>query len=789
MRYIFLLLLALLPKVMQGQASLYGTITSSKGQPLEGALVAVGTLPATADANGEFELLNLRKGTHHIHVMYVGYKTIDTTIVLENSKRIVFTMYPDQVTLSEVNVRAKSLNTQEKQQSALGVQTVNEDYLRKFRAGSLMQSLERVGGITAMSIGSGQSKPVIRGLGFNRVVVTENGLKHEGQQWGADHGLEMDQYAVGKVQLIKGPASLQYGSEAIGGIIQIEKPTPPQAHTAGGSVEATGKTNNQFIGGSVQLYGRNQHWFADGRITATDYADYKVPVDYIRIYSYRAALHNNQMRNTAGRELNAHLNAGYLSEQFQSVFYLSNLQSQSGLFANAHGLEPRFVDVNLHDRSDRDIHHPNQKVNHFKLMNRTTYQRGIHNWKMEIGYQNNFREEFSDYIPHGSMPTVYPAQMSIPENLERQYQKHVYSLALSDQFKVNSHEISIGINSEIQDNNIDGWSFIMPAFNQETAGIFAYDKWQIQDKLLVHLGARFDIGHIQTERYQDWFTTAVNDLPIYVQRSQTMSKTYYSPSWALGVNYNPSQWAFRANIGQSYRMPTAKELAANGVNYHQFSYEKGNPNLDAEISYQVDLGIIWENETLALEVSPFYNYFPNYIYLNPTPVYDYSYGAGNQIYEYTQNQVMRYGGEFTADYRLSPSLKVGFVGEYVYARQLSGPKKNFTLPFSPPASGMFSIHYSRDFKWVKNVYTTLDYKLVAEQNRIAPPENKTAGYQLINLALGGSLPINNQQIELSLQVQNLLNSTNYNHTSFYRIIGVPEPGRNIILTAKIPFTI
>lgn len=784
----------LLPLLLAGswcahsQHTLRGSVTSAQNTPLDGAHIHINNLHTVAQPHGGYELHGISTGSHRVVISYLGYKSLDTVIAFNSDRILNAVLQPESARLDEVVVKAETASGRDRKTNAMATETVSSNYLRKNLGGSLMQSLDNIGGISTIAIGSGQSKPIIRGLGFNRVVVAESGIRHEGQQWGADHGLEIDQYAVGSVRLIKGPASLLYGSDAIGGVIEIEKPKPPQPDTFGGSVEFTGKSNNNLYGSSFNLYSRRDKLFFDARITGIDYADYKVPVDHINIYSYKAPLYKNRLRNTAGNEVNLHFTGGYATDDFSSIFYISNLKTKSGLFANAHGLEPRNVDTGLHDASDRDIQNPYQDVNHFKAINRTMLKLGQHTLEAELGYQNNYRQEFSDYITHGSMPAVYPATLPIPETLEREFSKNVYSLNVRDNFTLGRHGLTIGINGEYQDNNTGGWGFIIPSYNQYTGGIFAYDKITLTDKLLLHLGVRYDYGHIETEEYFDWFATNVGGIPQNLQRATALSRTFNSPSWAVGINYNPGKWNFRANAGQSFRMPIAKELASNGVNYHQFSYELGNSSLSAEKSYQLDLGATYDRNGLFLDVSTFINYFPNYIYLNPTPNYDFAYGAGNQIFNYTQSEVLRYGGEVKANYTFAEKYTVGFVGEYVYSEQKSGPKKGFTLPFSPPPSALFNFTYTTDFRNLKNIYAGIDYKLTGPQNNIVPPENKTPGYGLVNLAFGGDVPVANQYITLNLQVQNLFNASNLNHTSFYRIIGVPDPGRNIVLTAKIPFS-
>jgi iron complex outermembrane receptor protein len=773
-----------------GQFTLSGKIINEKNQPLTGSHIHTKYLNTASNPIGEFEINGLPKGELRVYISYLGYTTCDTLVDMTEDVVLNVKLKAKIDVMSEVVVEEESTNKRLKKEVALNTEVVNNTFIQKNLGGSLMQTLERVGGISTISIGSGQSKPMIRGLGFNRVVVTENGVKHEGQQWGADHGLEIDQFAVDEVKIVKGPASLQYGSDAIGGVIEIEKSRTPEKNTFGGSAILTGKTNNNLYGSSVNLFKRNESFFIDSRLTYLDYADYKVPTDFISIYSYRAPLYKNKLRNTAGNEFNAHLTTGISKDNFSSVFYMSNLRTKSGLFANAHGLEPRNVDTDLHDASDRDIQNPYQFVNHFKIINRTRITQEKYKLEFELGFQNNFREEFSDYISHGFMPPVYPDFMTIPNTLERGFNKNTYSLNAKAFFSIKNHHFSVGFNGEHHNNNIDGWGFIIPEYKQSNGGLFVYDKFDLSEKMVLHAGLRYDLGTIETENYFDWFTTPIEGTETNLQRAFAMQRNFGNLSWSLGANYNLENVLLRAHFGKSFRMPIAKELASNGVNYHQFSYELGNPNLSAEESYQFDFGITWQKKRFNLDINPFVNYFPNYIYLNPTPDFDFAYGAGNQIFEYTESEVLRYGGEVKLNYAFTENYHTEVIGEYVYAEQQSGLKKGFTLPFSPPPSVLLNFTYKKDFnESFKNGFAGIDFKYVGTQNEIVPPEEKTPGYELINLAFGGDWVLNKQLFQINFQVQNLLNSKNLNHTSFYRLIGVPEPGRNFILTVKIPFLI
>jgi iron complex outermembrane recepter protein len=778
----------------QNQYTLTGLVADEYQKPMAGA--AVFLLPdkngVTTDSLGRFVISGLKGGLYTIEISYVGYHTIVDRITVNGDDFYQVRLKPSILTLQEVVV-TDNYAERRKREESLNIEIVNGDYLKQNLGGSLMKSLERLPGVSTIDIGSGQSKPVIRGLGFNRVVVVENGIKHEGQQWGADHGLEVDQFTFDRIEVIKGPASLMYGSDAIGGVIDLKQVEIPQKNSVGGSLDLTGKINNSLAGASAFVFGRKENLFFTFRATLLDYADYRVPTDSVDIYSYRAPLYKNRLRNTAGREQNFHFSAGFQNNGTSSRFYLSNVHNKNGFFANTHGLEPRRVDSGLHDKSYRDIQLPFQEVNHFKIINKSAWRKEKVQFTSELGFQRNFRQEWSQYTSHGYMPPIFPEGMSFSEELEREFSKSIWSGNVRLNFQPGEKtDITAGISSEYQKNRIEGRGFIIPEYKQITAGGFAWFKNRISDRNLLQAGVRYDYGNIQTVSYSDWFEspmeTGTGTIWGTLERAPELDRDFSSFSWSVGYNFNAKHLLVKVNAGKSFRIPIAKELAANGVNYHRFSYEVGNPDLSPEVSYQLDAGAEWYSRRFAVGISPFVNYFPNYIYLNPGFEHDRLYGNGNQIFSYTQSEVFRFGGELHAHFNIVPQLKTGVILNYIYSEQLSGEKKGFTLPFSPPASALLNFKYLKE-RWgiLKNPYVSLDSHLVAAQNNIVPPEEKTPGYNLLNLALGTDVDWNNRPVSVSLQVQNLLNRKYFNHTSYYRLINVPEPGRNVVLGVFILF--
>ena len=678
----------------------------------------------------------------------------DTTITLDN------------VTVTGQRQRDYQMRTS---QSAM---QVSREYLQQNLAGSLMQTLEGLPGVKAMAIGSGQSKPTIRGLGFNRLAVTEDGVKHEGQQWGDDHGLEIDQFAIDRAEVIKGPAALLYGSDAIGGVLNLftnHIPTEPFS----GAVQLFGRSNNEQLGLSAKVGGRQGNWFYRANSTLIDYADYRVPTDSIQYYSYWIRLKDQRLRNTAGCERDGNVMVGYAGYNFHTDVRISDAYSKSGFFANAHGLEVRLSGID-YDHSRRDIDLPYQWVNHLKVLSHTTWRGNDADVELNLAYQNNRREELSEPVSHGYMPT--------PDgSLERRFDKHTSTALLALRRTMGNHELRTGLSAEYQHNRRSGWGFIIPDFETATAGVYLMDRYTLRPNLIVNAGLRYDYAKTHIHSYQDWFKTPVGTDSVYMERSADMRRHFHSLTWSAGINYATGRWTLKANVGKSFRVPIPKELGADGINYHIFRYERGNQQLDPEESYQADATISWADEAWEIEAEPYLNYFPNYIYLNPTS----QYIEGLQLYHYTQAKVLRYGLEAQLRWHFADHWQAHAQGEYLYARQQSGEKKGYTLPFSTPWSVDVGVKYSTLTSHPSPLtshpsplFIALSAHIVGAQNEIVPPEKPTDGYWTLNLSAGKQWHVGNTTLNVTVRADNLLDRRYYDHTSYYRLIDVPEPGRN-----------
>lgn len=456
------------------------------------------------------------------------------------------------IVLKDVVVEGNGYSKDMQMRSALSTTYVGKQFIETNFSGSLMQSLEKIPGVKAMSVGSNESKPTIRGLGFNRVVVAENGIKHEGQQWGDDHGLEIDQYDIDHAEVIKGPASLSYGSDAIGGVINLTSTAVPQDRFKW-SANLFARSVNDAIGTSVRLTGRKNNFWYKANATFIDYADQRVPVDSIQYYSYYIKLHNRRLRNTSGRETDGSLTIGHTGNKWSSWLRISDVNTKSGFFANAHGLEVRLSEID-YDRSARDVDLPQHSVNHLFVSNHTEWH-----WKgglaeSNISWQNNHQRELSEPVSHGYMPK--------PDGtLEHSFDKNTVSAAANVKQTIGTNSLKGGVNAEYQHNRSGGWSFVLPDFELLQFGIFLSDHFAVNDNIILSTGIRFDYGSINTHSYHDWFKTpTASGDSIYAERSANLHRAFNSVTWSAGIDNHIGNLVLKVNIGKSFRMPIAKEL-------------------------------------------------------------------------------------------------------------------------------------------------------------------------------------------------------------------------------------
>jgi iron complex outermembrane receptor protein len=686
------------------------------------------------------------------------------------------------IALEGVTVIAGSYKKAVKHNAVLSVEVAEKDFLTGHFTGNLIQTLEYIPGVRSMDIGSGFSKPVIRGMGFNRVAVTENGLKQEGQQWGSDHGLEIDAFNIERVTIRKGPSSLLYGSDAMGGVIEISVPPAPAGDRIFGEAGLLCKSVNSGLGGSLMLGIKRNAWYAKARYSEQHFGDYHVPTDTVVYLTQRIPVYGRKLKNTAGWERSASLYTEYRKGGYYANYAVSNAYQKAGSFPGAHGAPD--VSRVRDDGDRRNVEYPFSRVNHLKATMRQQYswRSLVASW--DLGYQNNHREEWSKFHTHYGTQT--PPKRNPDEELE--FSLNTFSSALKLRLAPSATwEHTFGWDMQFQQNRIGGYAFLLPRFDKFTTGFFGLSAWRPSSTWLISGGIRYDLGSVHISAYTDPYLEAYlrmmgyGDEPVreYTWRSYPVDRGFGDFSGSLGLSWNPMDaHQVKASIGRSFRLPGANELAANGVHHGTFRHEQGDPSLSSERGWQFDTSYLYEVEGFSLSVGTFFSWFDNYIYLRPTGEWSVLPHAG-QIYRYTGARAIFAGGELSFGVNLLDCLNYSFMSEYVYTHNRD---ERTPLAFSPPASMRNTLTWKRG-----SVQTFAELQSIAKQTAIAKNESVTSGANLLNL--GGSLciPVYGLDAELTLSLRNLLNTRYYNHLSFYRKVEIPEPGRNIQIFIRIPF--
>ncbi len=793
MHKILVLISVVFSSLLYSQNQVEVQVSDEDKIPLFGAHIhsTIGNSVTNQDGKSTFE--NASQGNYRFQISYLGFKPLDTLIQINQlPTKINLIMYSDQEELAEILLTQKaSVNIQ-------NTEKVDAEFIQENFAGSLAKSLERIPGVNSIEIGAGASKPIIRGLSFNRIVVAENGSRHEGQQWGADHGLEIDALSIDEIEIIKSVGAIEYGTDAIGGVVQVKTDATPQKEGITGEYRAFGRSVNQSLANSINLNYKKGKYFFKFRSTISSYGDYNVPTDTITYLTVRMPVENRRLMNTAGRERDFMVQGGYQSESFKSTLTLSNNYLKAGFFPGAHGV-PSITRVR-DDGDRRNIDFPFQRVNHFKVVNNNKWFFNQSDLSLMVSYQNNRRQEEALFHTH------YAGQAP-PENdpnLELDFNLNTFEAKLKYDYYFNrEHHSTVGIHSQYQDNEVGGYNFLLPDYRRFTSGIFAIHNYDITNELAFQLGARADYGNLQTDRFYDplLFNFLVDRRNLseeeanqFAERSQAIDRDFWNGNAMLGVAYNPSEkWEFTGTFGTTFRFPTAIELAANGIHHGSFRHEQGNADLSPERGWVADAKVSFNlpKEDLLISFSPYWYYFDNYIFLRPSGRFS-PLPHGGQIYEYTESGALLKGFEVFVEKQFFNSLTTTASFEYLQNQQVTGSSsRDFPLPFTPPINAFFEVSYNfnNSKNWLQQTRIFANSNVAWRQTDTAQNEAETPGYGIFGGGLQSDLKIGDFKANIMLQAFNIFDKKYFNHTNFYRALEIPEMGRNIQLMIRIPFDI
>jgi iron complex outermembrane receptor protein len=739
-------------------AEFKGKVTDATSkEPLVGATVYISDLKATTttNANGEFKFNNIpSKGKFLVEVRFVGYKTTSQQVDLATNAPILFALEQTVIESAEVVITGTPYSANNKTNS-LAVISVNREKLTQAAGTNIIDAIAKVPGIAQVTTGGAISKPSIRGLGYNRVLTIVDGAREEAQQWGDEHGVEVDQFSAARIEILKGPASLLYGSDALGGVINIIEDLAPPLGEYNGNFTTSYSSNNGLTASSLMLQGNTNGFVYRGR------ASYK--------NAYGFGYRNQVVPNSGFNETNFSTMLGVNKTWGYAHLNLSRFNTNVGLVEEGPDSNGDYLneDGNIVSKADarsRKLGLPFQNINHYRAALNSNVLIDGGQLKTTLAFQRNIRKEFEES----------KEEPGLHLNLNSYTYDVKYSFANGGIW-----EPTIGVQGMYQTNANTGDEFLIPDYTSSNVGVFVYLKRNFTNGA-INAGVRYDYKTIDGKSLMEDGN----------QVFSAFNNNFSNISGSLGVAFEIAKnLNLKGNIGSGFRAPNIAELGANGKHEGTFRYEIGNSNLKQETSLQLDLGLEYNAEKVTFGLNAYVNRIYNYIYPGnfntETIPYDEEDGTTSilPVYRFVQTDAQLWGGEASVDFHLIKALHFENTFAYVKAKNLA---TQMPLPFIPAASLNNELRFEPSIKGLKDTFVKIGLMNVFKQDRFDAFETLTNGYTLIDAGIGTSLKVKNGKVNIWLTGQNLSNKLYYNHLSRYKPAGIYNPGRNVSLGISIP---
>ena len=649
--------------------------------------------------------------------------------------------------LNELVVTGVTGDTKLKNSTA-PISIVSSKELRQTTSTNIIDAIAHQPGVSQITTGGGISKPIIRGLGYNRIIVMSEGVRQEGQQWGDEHGIEIDAQNVNSVEILKGPASLMYGSDAMAGVLILHgSPIQPEGEMKA-TVSTEYQTNNGLFDYSLNFAGNQKGFVWDARFSDKYAHAYK--------NKYDGYVPGSQFTERAGR-LMLGLNKRWGYSHLTWATYHQTPSIVEGERNEVTGeLECTTNNVKTYSKAL-----PFQQIKHYKAVwdNSLNLPKG---WlKAIIGYQQNRRQEFEDD----------------EDEYELYFKLHTitYDLRYLSQ-ELNGWKMAGGVNGMWQQSLNLGEESLIPEYKLFDFGVYATVSKSL-NSLTLNGGLRFDNRHLDFN-----------------------SRNFSGVTGSIGAVWNANEHLnLRLNIARGFRAPNMSELGSDGIHEGTLRYEIGNPDLKPEYSWQADLGLDFTSQYVSAQLALFANRIENYIFSKRI---DLVMEEGFRTYEYTQGDARLLGFEAGVDFHPIHSVHFQNTFSYVDAQQMHASEEAKYLPMTPAPRWTSELKYElshHGHKTLNNAFVALGLECNLAQNhyyKVDDTETRTPSYTLLSLSAGTDLNIRKKKVaEIYVTVDNLLNTAYQNHLSRLKYCdmnnatgrqGVYNMGRNVVFKVIIP---
>lgn len=743
-RIVIVYLLIFSSHFTNAQNKISGKITDQDNLPLAGATVFVSELNkgTISDENGEYQLSNLHYGKIRVQFSFIGYANQIESVDL-NGEEVKLNIILKQTAIEADEVVVSAVYNSTQHDNAVKIDVLKLDPQTIKTTPNFSEVLMRVPGVDMISKGSGVSKPVIRGLSMNDILVLNNGVRFENYQYSDHHPLGIDEFGIADVEIIKGPASLLYGSDAIGGVINFIKEKPAPVGTIAGDYNLQLFSNSLGMTNNLGIKGSTKKFYAGIRIGNKTNADY--------LQGGGEFVPNTRFRGTA-----LNVNTGFTNSKVALNLFYELGTHKIGL------AEDDAVDFVKEQGRGR-----NPEVFYMLLDNHllSTQNKFFFNkTKLEIN---------SAYQKSGLIHSEGPNDIAIEMSLHTfTYETRLY-LPSSQK-----SEYIIGFQGFNQSNtNLNNReAILLPDAVTNNYSAFGLLQYTFFGKLKLQTGVRYD--------YKSILTQAIGVPAEPMTYRPALAKNYKSFSGSAGATYNFSEkLLFRANLAAAYRTPNLAELTSNGL--HETRYEIGDNNLAPQNAYETDLSIHYHKENFTFEIAGFYNVINNYIFISPTGD---TTANGINVYKYNQANSTLYGGE--ADLHIHPEPLKWMHFETTFSSVTGKQEGGDYLPFVPAHKLRLELRAEKgNLLFLQKPFISFYITKAFNQNNPAPEETPTTGYTLMDLSIGGNIGMKNQLMSIIISANNLLDKKYIDHLSTLKEAELFNPGRNIAFSLRIPFAV
>jgi iron complex outermembrane recepter protein len=732
-------------------------------QSVPGAIIYLkGTNISTfADANGKYFFKNLCQGNYTLICQAIGFQKVEVSVNLTQEHSEDFSLEEKDEHLQEVIVTGKKEENITQAKNVLDGQA-----LEQTRGQSLGEALKSLTGVSSLQTGSSISKPVIHGLHSNRILILNNGIRQEGQQWGSEHAPEIDPFVATKLSVVKGAAGVRYGSDAIGGVIMVEPASLPDSVNIHGEINTIGFSNGRqgVFSGILQ-----------GGISAWKGFAWRVQGTYKRGGDVKTATYF--LANTGIQERNFSVTLEYKKPHFGTEVFFSNFDTQLGIFLGSHignltdlqnALQnPRPNEAYTPTEPSYDINRPNQDLSHnlLKIKN-FAINENLGKWTLTLSRQYDWRLEYD--VPRGN---------KLLNTLNFKLTTYTGEILLDHKTIFKKINGSIGVNGMYQENLSSSYELrnplintvLIPNYEVFTGGIFLIERY-VKNRWEVETGLRYDLRNAQAfglnssgQLYQNAFN--FNNL-----------------SATIGANFTQSEALnFKMNISNAWRSPNMNELFSDGIHHGAAAYEKGNINLQPERAVNLSFTTNYQKEKIALELTTYLNYINDYIYLKPRSENGIlqtvlTVRGAFPAFDYTQIDARFAGIDLSINYLITKQLSISEKYSIVRAKDT---KNNIFIVNIPSDRLESTLKYT--FK-KPDTYLSLSNQWIAQQTRVeansdflAPPP----AYTLWRIDAG----IKIKKIALGFTINNALNASYREYLNRFRYF-TDDMGRNISVRVR-----